>query len=393
MLTPDERRFREEVAALLRRPEVTAECATLAADPGKDGYPVRTYRLLGEHGMLAPDWPRRYGGLDGPVTYQAILQEELARHDVQDTVFINAVKNAGALLMLAADADQKARYLPSLAAGTATMVLLYSEREAGSDLASLRTRADRVDGGWRLTGVKRPSVKTRSAAHGIVAARTTRTGRAEAGITLFIVRMRDETVRVRLLETFNPEPFYEVAFDGTFVADDDVLGPVDGGWFMLSAGLAIERTGLDYNAKARRWLDVAGERIRAVASGRAEFADRLVDLRTQAAAGRLLAWRLLQRQIEGDLSAEEAAMSKWFNAELGAKVARLCLEVDGTYAVLERGEPDAARTGMVAAMLSEAPGLRLSAGTSEVMLHIVASGLGLGAASGIASGLSMGAAS
>ncbi|WP_052422923.1 acyl-CoA dehydrogenase family protein [Nonomuraea candida] len=381
MLTSDERRFRDDVAALLGRQEVRAECAALAAAPEEDGHPRLTYRLLGAEGMLAPDWPRQYGGLDGPVTYQAILQEELARHDIPDTVFVNAVKNAGALLMLAADAGQKARHLPSLAAGTATMVLLYSEPEAGSDLASLRTRAERVAGGWRITGVKRPSVKTRSADHGIVAARTAETGRAEAGITLFVVGMRDDGVRVTPLETFNAEPFYEVAFDGVFVEDRDVLGPVGGGWFMLSAGLAIERTGVDYNAKARRWLDIAGERIRTAAPGRAELADRLADLRTQAAAGRLLAWGLLERQVEGELSAEEAAMSKWFNAELGAKAARLCLEADGTCALLERGEPGAARDGVVAGMLREAPGLRLSAGTSEVMLHIVASGLGLGGTS------------
>jgi alkylation response protein AidB-like acyl-CoA dehydrogenase len=381
MLTPDERRFRDDVAALLRRQEVVAECAAIAATPEKDDHPRRTFRLLGANGMLAPDWPRRYGGLDRPLTYQGILQEELARHDIPDTVFVNTIRNAGALLLLAADAEQKARYLPALADGTSTMVLLYSEREAGSDLASLRTRAERVDGGWRLTGVKCPSVKTMSAAYGIVAARTAESGRAEAGITLFIVGTADDGVRVTPLETFNAEPFYEVVLDGVFVEDRDVLGPVDGGWFMLSAGLAIERTGLDYNAKARRWLDVADERIRTVAPGRAELTDRLVDLRTQAAAGRLLAWKLLERQADGDLSAEEAAMSKWFNAELGAKVARLCLEVDGTDAVLERGEAGAARDGRVAAMLREAPGLRLSAGTSEMMLRIVASGLGLRGAS------------
>jgi alkylation response protein AidB-like acyl-CoA dehydrogenase len=271
------------------------------------------------------------------------------------------------LLLLVADAEQKARYLPPLAAGFATMVVLYTEDEAGSDLASLRTWAERVPDGWRLYGSKRYAVQVRRAAHAIVAARTSRQGRPEAGITLFVVALDDARVDARLVEGLYPDPFYEVLLDGVHVRDTDVLGPVDGGWFVLAAGLAIERTGVDYNAKATSWLEVAAGTIQA--GDDSVLIDRLIDLQTQAAAGRVLAWRLVERQQELDLNAEEAAMSKWFNSELCVKAARLCLDAGGL------------TDSTSVAMLREAPGLTLSAGGSEIMLGIIASSLGLGGSS------------
>jgi alkylation response protein AidB-like acyl-CoA dehydrogenase len=362
---------------------VADEHAAIAASPGQDRYPEGAYRLLGEHAMLAPDWPERYGGRGLPATYAAIVHEELAAHDVPDIVFINTIKNAGGVLLFAADRDQKTRYLPPLARGQASMTVLYTEPEAGSDLASLRTRADRVPGGWRISGVKCYSVKAAHAAHGVIAARTgdegtdpRRGASAESGITLFLVPLDADGVEVRRLETLNPEPFYEVVFEGAFAADADVLGPVGGGWFVLSAGLAIERTGIDYNAKAARWLDLAAERVSA-AGDEPVLVNRLTDLQTQVAAGRLLAWRLLERLDEADLASEEAAMSKWFNSELGAKAARLCLEACGAVGALEGSGPDVQDGGVTAALLREAPGLTLSGGTSEIMLRIAASGLGL----------------
>jgi alkylation response protein AidB-like acyl-CoA dehydrogenase len=111
------------------------------------------------------------------------------------------------------------------------------------------------------------------------------------------------------------EPFYEVTFDGVVVTDDAVLGPVGAGWLVLSAGLTIERTGIDYNAKARQSLTVAADLL-AGAPDEPVLTDRLVDLQTLAAAGRLLAWHPLEC-LDDDLSADQAADSKWFNAELG----------------------------------------------------------------------------
>ncbi len=373
LLSAEHLRFREEVRALLHRPPVAEELEEIRARPHVDLHADGVYRLLGEHRALAPDWPRRFGGRSAPASFTAIVQEELVARGVPDTIFVNTIKNAGALLLFAADDEQQARQLPALARGEASMAILYTEADAGSDLASLRTRAARVPEGWRITGTKRYSVKTAHAEHAVVAARTGEDGRPEAGITLFLVHLHDQRVRLRRLDTVNVEPFYEVDLDGMIVADDAVLGPVGGGWLVLSAGLAIERTGIDYNAKARHWLAVAADLLAGVPN-EPVLTDRLVDLRTRAAAGRLLAWHLLERLDEDDLSAEQAAASKWFNAELGVHAARLCLDVDNALAI-----PTQSHAVMTA--LREAPGLTLSGGTSEVMLRLIADGLGLGARS------------
>jgi len=375
--TPELRRFHRELRALLGRPSVAQELATIAAAPAEDQYPAGVYQLLGAHQMLAPDWPRHYGGMAATAAHAAIVQEELTARGIPDIAFINTIRNAGALLLFVASAEQKARYLPPLAAGLATMAVLYTEPEAGSDLASLQTRAERVSDGWRLSGSKWYAVQVPHAAHAIVAARTSQRGRPEAGITLFIVALDDARVEVRLVETLYPDPFYEVVLDGVHVGDADVLGPVDGGWFVLAAGLAIERIGVDYNAKAARWLEIAAERVAATGDDPI-LTERLIDLQTQAAAGRALAWQMIERQEEGYLDAEEAAMSKWFNSELCTKAARLSLGAGG---LAEDQKPGTLDGGAVAAMLREAPGLTLSAGSSEIMLEVIASSLGLGGSS------------
>lgn len=364
MLSPELRLFREELRDLLTRPSVTREMADIATSPAEDRHPAGVYQLLGAHRMLAPAWPQRYGGRDATAAHAAVVQEELAAQGIPDMPFVNTITNAGGLLLFVADSEQKQRYLPPLAAGLATMVVLYTEAEAGSDLASLRTRAEQAAEGWRLFGTKRYAVQVRHAAHAIVAARTSEQGRAEAGITLFVVALDDDRVHARLVDALYPDPFYEVVLDGVHVRDADVLGPVDGGWFIIAAALAIERTGVDYSAKAHSWLAHAAERIEGGED--IVLTDRLIDLRTQAAAGRVLAWRLVQRQQEGDLNAEEAAMSKWFNSELCVKAARLALDAGGC------------TDSISDAMLREAPGLTLSGGSSEIMLQIIASSLGFG---------------
>lgn len=365
--TPEPHPFRQELRDLLARPAVAAELAAIAELPPEDRFPAGVYQLLGEHHVLAPAWPRRYGGRDATAAHAAMVQEELSGHGVPDMPFINTITNAGSLLLFVASAEQKARFLPPLAAGLATMVVLYTEAEAGSDLASLRTRAERTEDGWRLYGAKWYAVQVRRAGYAVVAARTSERGRAEAGITLFVVALDDPGVEVRLVKALYPDPFYEVLLDGVHVPEANVLGPVDGGWFVLAAGLAIERTGVDYIAKANSWLEVVARRVEA--HDDVVLTDRLVALRTQAAAGRVLAWRLVQRQQDGDLNAEEAAMAKWFNSELCVKVAQLALDVGGL------------ADGDSVAMLREAPGLTLSAGGSEIMLGIIVSSLGLGGTS------------
>jgi alkylation response protein AidB-like acyl-CoA dehydrogenase len=367
-LTEEHRTFRAGLRALLASDEMSVALAEAAAADG-DLDPRPVHRVLGRRGWLAPHWPVEYGGLGADFVTSNILTEELAMGWVPDSAHVNTIRNAGSYLLRVGTEPQRVRYLPRLASGDELMAVLYSEPEAGSDLAGLRAAA-RPDGDrWLLSGTKVYSVKTAAADHGLVVARTSRHANNVVGITLFVVALDHPGVEVDRIDTMNVEPFYRVTFDEVSLGSDQVVGPVDGGWLVVTEALAMERVGIDFNAKVRSWLHRAWDC--AERAGRDQdtgIRRRLAELDVAIAAGRALAWDMARRLADGDLDLAEAAMSKWFNSELGRPVAELMLEISG---------PDGL-TGEAAAMLREAPGLTLSAGTSEMMSYVIATHLGLG---------------
>ncbi|HET9255061.1 MAG TPA: acyl-CoA dehydrogenase family protein [Pseudonocardiaceae bacterium] len=368
-LTNEHREFRANLRALLTSDEMAeALAAARAAEDDLDPRPVHT--VLGRRGWLAPHWPVRYGGLGADALTGSILTEELAMHGIPDSAHVNTIRNAGSYLLQAGTGAQCDRYLPALASGQALMAVLYSEPAAGSDLAALETTARARDGHWLISGTKLYSVKTAAADYGLIAARTSRHGNNLIGITLFVVHLNGPGVDVQRVDTMNVEPFYRVTFDDVMVSEDQVIGLVDGGWLVVTEALSMERVGIDFNAKVRSWL----HQVRALAerTGRADdpmIRGRLSELDTSVAAGRSLAWEMVRRVQDGELDPAEAAMSKWFNSELGPPLAELALEVAGAQGVL---------TGSTAnSLLREAPGLTLSAGTSEMMLYVISTQFGL----------------
>lgn len=363
--TPEQREFRRAVRSVLADPATHAAVERDECDVD----PRPAYRRLGERGWLAPSWPERYGGLGAGAVESAIVAEEVAFSGIPDTGFVNSVRNAGAFLLAAGSDDQRDRHLRPIAAGDLLVAILYTEPESGSDLASLRTRAERVDGGWRLHGRKTYNVNTRFADYGLCIARTAEGRTKYSGLSLFMVPLARPEVHVEPLDAIGPDRFYSVDLDGVEIGDEDVVGEVGRGWSLVNAALAMERTGLDFNAKVRRWW----QRLRDAASARGLLADpvvadELVRLRALLDAGRALSWRLVRHLVDGEVEAGEAAMGKWFNAELArelvAAAARLgCvgLSTDDALAVACR----------------EAPGLTLAAGTENVMLYLIASELEL----------------
>jgi alkylation response protein AidB-like acyl-CoA dehydrogenase len=368
-LTQDCQRFRAELCELLDTEEF-AKVTRSVSDQHGDPDPRPIHRALGERGWLAPHWPRRYGGIDADADTLGVLTEELALRGIPDSAHVNTIRNAGTALLMAGDDAQRQRFLPPLASGDALMAVLYSEPDAGSDLAALSSTARRQDGSWVVSGTKIYSVKTAAADYGLVAVRTSEHANKLVGITLFVVDLNADGVTVEPIETMNVEPFYQVRFTDVVVEDDRIVGPVDGGWLVVTEALAMERVGVDFNAKIHGWLS----RIRRAAERRGRDSDplirqRLSELETCADAGRALAWEMAHRLRDGDLDPAEAAASKWFSSELGPRVARLALDICG---------PDGLAAGECAnEMLREAPGLTLSAGTSEMMLYVVATQLGL----------------
>ncbi|MFI2209297.1 acyl-CoA dehydrogenase family protein [Streptomyces sp. NPDC020141] len=373
-LTAQQRSFADEIAAFFDQGPMSAAVAAYHdADPAA---PDRTdalraaHRVLGARGLLAPGWPSAYGGRGlGPVE-TALVHRELVRHGLPDLLFVVSVCYAGNLLLLAADDSVREEFLPRIASGELTSCTLYSESGAGSDLAALRTRAEPAPGGgYRLFGVKTYSQATEHARYGLVAARTAPAGDTpHQGITLFWAPLEGPGVAVRPEPCLSDHPFSVVEFDGLHVPDAYVVGAPGEAWPLLNAALAVERTGLEAHLKLRGWLDTLAARIRASEAPVAPAAEAaLADLEIRVDAGGFLAWEQIGRQAHGELDHVGAAMSKWWNTEQARPLVRLAQDLGPA-----ADPPGAAPGSRPGDWYREAPGLTLSAGSSEIMLHSIA---------------------
>lgn len=374
--TPEQQRFRDDVRALLAEERVQSILRDLnKLEPRVEHHPHQIYRWLGERGWLAPDWPLEFGGLGKTAIEGAIVTVELALAGVPDTIHVNTVKNVGTFLLMAGTLEQKRHFLPSIARGDLVVTILYTEADSGSDLSSLTTRAERTSQGYRLIGRKIYNVKSQFADYALVAARTGRSSNPQAGISLFLVPLRGAGVRVEIHPSITDEQFTEVIFDGLEVGVDTIVGQVHDGWRLINAALALERTGIDYNAKIRHWLDLVIDH--ACVTGQINnplIAQQVAQLQAQIDAGELMGWRSTEQQARGELDPVAAAMSKWYNSEIGRCVTRLVFDMTGLEGGLSRWDAEAPMSGLLESAYREAPGLTISAGTSEMMLYVIVAG-------------------
>lgn len=354
--TPDLAGLRAEIRSVL----ATAPVAQARAR--RDPRPV--HRLLGERGLLAPQWPRQYGGRGTTHVEAAVLIEEMARHDVPDLLHTLTVQIVGSVLLTCASEELKTRYLPALASGETAACVLFSEPQAGSDLSALSTTAiPEADGSFRLHGTKTYSMFAPLADIALCLARTG----DGTELTLFLVRLDRPGVSIRPFPTIGEDAFHEITLDGIRVDADAVVGEIGGGWAMLVSTLVFERTGIDYLSRALRWHEEATTRLRAVGSELdLRGANRLA---VHLDAATVLVSRVLTRLENGVLGEAEAAVAKWYTTELAARVAWWSAERQGDRSMLPTAD------GLVDPLdvaLRESPGLRISGGTSEMLLETVA---------------------
>lgn len=379
-LTPEQRRFRDDVCALLCDDAVRAEAASARRLPG-DAEPglLDAYRRLGERGWLAPNWPAEYGGLGATIVEKAIVTEEMILHGVPDVVHTLSIDIVGLALHLLGTVEQKRRWLPRLAAGMSAGCVLFSEPGTGSDLAALTTRAEPDGAGWRLRGRKAYSLKSHLADIGLCAARTSDSAVRYHGITVFVVPMRMPGVIVAPTWSVADERFNDVTLDGPVLTAADVLGEVDAGWQVVEQVLALERTGIEFAAKGARLLDAVVDHARPGAGQlAASDAERLVELDARVRAGRLLSWRAIGQLADGQADDVLCAMAKWHTTETAKAVAVASAEVCGLDAVLSARDAQAPPGWLMESAFRDAPGLTVASGTSEVMLSVIAAaGLGL----------------
>ncbi|WP_328811694.1 acyl-CoA dehydrogenase family protein [Rhodococcus sp. NBC_00294] len=326
-------------------------------------------RRLAAQGWIGMAFPKEYGGSEEGALARYVVTEELLAAGAPVAAHWIADRQSGQALIKFGTEEQRQAFLPAIARGDCYFAIGMSEPDTGSDLASVRCRGVRVEGGWRISGTK---IWTSGAhhAHAMIALiRTEAQGESRhAGLTQVIVELPDPDVEVRPIKLLTGEHhFNEVVFHDTFVPDSRVLGEPGSGWKQVTSELGLERSGPErilstfpLLVSALEYVAGAGYRVDPVALG--ELVSRLWALRQMslAVAGRL---------EQGEDPATAASIVK----DLGTR-----FEGDLVDAVRAMAgvEPDLESAQKLPRMLAESilhsPGFTLRGGTNEILRGIVA---------------------
>ncbi|HTO02023.1 MAG TPA: acyl-CoA dehydrogenase [Microthrixaceae bacterium] len=346
-LPPEAEAIREEVRAF--------------AESIKDLSPEEQRARLIETGYVMPPWPKPYGREAGAIE-QLVIEQEFARAQVRRPGYGITAWNILTLIQYATD-DQAERWvLPALRQET-LWCQLFSEPDAGSDAAAVKTKATRVDGGWLVNGQKVWTSGAHEAAFGFATVRTNPDVPKHDGITMMVIDMHAEGVEVRpLRQTNGASDFNEVFFDDVFVPDDDVVGPVDGGWAVARATLGNESVSIGGGGDAMSYpptmliptFDAHPDRIDGGAARIGRY------FATHHAMG-LLNLRAANRAVIGGGPGPEGAMTKLVLSELGHEAAAVLTQLNGPESPFIDGE------GAINYMLLMMHrGISIAGGTSEV---------------------------
>lgn len=234
--------LREEVRAFLK-----SELAAGAYTPhlGHSEFDAAFTRRVAARGWIGMTWPRRYGGRERSYLERFVVTEEMLAAGAPCAAHWFGDRQTGPSLLRYGSEPLKAKYLPAIARGECSFALGMSEPNAGSDLAAVRTRAERVAGGWRLSGQKVWTSWAHKADAFFVLCRTAPdTGDRHEGLSQLVVELDAPGVTVRPIRFLNGQHhFNEVFLDNVFVPDEQVVGAVGQGWKQVTSELALERSG------------------------------------------------------------------------------------------------------------------------------------------------------
>ena len=318
-------------------------------------------RRLAAGGWGAPAWPVEHGGRGFGPTEMAIFNEEMTRSGAPQAIARIGTGWAGPAIIAHGDDEQKRRFLPSILSGAQVWCQLFSEPDAGSDLAGLRTRAERRGDGWIVNGQKIWTSYAREADYGILLARTDPGSRRQAGITFFALPMRKPGVEVRPIRQMDGRAsFNEVFLTDARIPDGHVIGRVGDGWRVAITTLTNERTSLSTGAGTLWGSGPSLEDLLTLARGlRPDRLQRqkLAALKIDAEVIRLTAWRMLS------IDPLAASMSKLAADQWGQRVNELAMELLGMSGLVENPWSEA---------FLFSPALTIGGGTTEVQKNILA---------------------
>ena len=387
--TPEQAALRKELRAYfdqLLTPEVRAELG--AAGEGSPSF-RKVVRQIGADGWLGIGWPTEYGGQGRSVLDQFIFFDEVQRAGAPfPFVTINTV---GPTLMTYGSDEHKRTYLPGILKGDVNFAIGYTEPEAGTDLASLRTRAVLDGDEWVINGNKVFTSGANQADYVWLACRTDPDAPKHKGISIIIVPTSSPGFKTTPIVTVGSVVTQATFYDDIRVPKGNVVGEVNGGWRLITNQLNHERVGLAaLDGLTFRLYDDMVEWCRATPSGADASAGggRMIDVpwvradlaraHAKLEAMKLLNWRMAAAVADGTLGPADAGASKVFGVETQIEAYRLFLGILGAVGYLPEGSPGAVLHGDVERAGRSAQINTFGGGVVEVLREMVATaGLGM----------------
>ena len=377
----DDERFRDDLRAFLDATLPDWWRGMFVDDPRAIPFTRELCRQLADRGWLTLAWPPEHGGAGASVWTQTVVREEMwAAEEPRGPQYMN-LNYIGPLVMRFGTPQQQARFLPPMARGEVIWCQGFSEPDAGSDLASLRTRADDRGDVFMVNGTKIwTSYADTPADWCLLLVRTDAATRRHQGISVLLVDMATPGILVRPIDTMaGPHEFNEVTFQDVAVPSDCLLGEKDQGWDVITAGLTFERVGIARYARAARVLERLVEHTNT--SGRSRdpiVRARLADLRARVEAARLLSYRAVSVLASGEVPTVEASIARIHATQLEQAIGHVGLELLGPVGLLRSGDPWAPIGGEVQRHFVRNVPTTIAAGTLEIQKNVVAHrGLGL----------------
>ncbi|MEE9279116.1 MAG: acyl-CoA dehydrogenase family protein [Myxococcota bacterium] len=379
--TPEEAAFRAEASAWLEaNAELLApgESANPFAERAEGVEEAQAWQAKkADGGWACISWPTEYGGRGGTAIQNVIWGQEESRFRVAPNIFGIGLGMGGPTIMTHGTPEQKQRWLPKMLRGEEIWCQLFSEPSAGSDLAGLRTRAERDGDEWVINGQKIWTSGAHYSQWGLLVARSDPNVVKHAGLTYFIVDMHSPGIEIRPIKQINgASGFNEVFFTNVRIPDENRISEVGNGWGVSITTLMNERAsiggggggaGLDDLIALARSTTIGGRRALDDTSVRHRLADFYVRTKGLQYTG----YRALTALSRGQTPGPENSIGKLVGAKMRQEQASLALDLQGEAGVVM--DPEAVSGGGVwqTAYLG-APGGRIAGGSDEIMRNIIA---------------------
>ncbi|OBA80778.1 acyl-CoA dehydrogenase [Mycobacterium sp. 1164966.3] len=377
-LDAGQRAWLDEVREFLHA-NVTAELRAELAEHDlefPDGEVAQFRRKIGDKGWFGLNWPPEYGGLGLGAVYQHLLMSEFEYWGVPGPDL--TVTSVAPMIMRHGTEQNKSEWLPLIAKGEMVCAVGYSEPEAGTDLANLRTRATRDGREWVINGSKIWNSAAQRATHEWLCVRTDPTSTRHHGISVIIVPVDSPGVEIRPLYAWSGYRTNEVHFRDVRVPLTNLIGEVNRGWRYITGALDLERGALTNAGDLRRAVDdlrelaVHPRRDGTVPARNAVLRRRLAQAEADVEAATLMGYEAASILDTGVVPTVEVSVEKVFTSELRQRIADLALDLLGPDGLLAHRSAEAPLGGKFERLYRSAPLMRFGGGTNEVLRDIIA---------------------